>query len=163
MPASPSPYGRSGHFEPLDAPARARWEKFGQWERPLFPNVVGLRLEEARVDYARMRLPFRSELCQPGGVVHGGAIATLIDTVVVPALAGTFDEPQFMLTIDMQVRYLGTARDTDLIAEGWVVRRGRSVSFCAAEVRREVDGEVVAEGWLVYKLSPQRASNAPSP
>ena len=28
-----------------------------------------------------------------------------------------------------------------------------TLSFCQAEVRRAVDDDVVAEGWLVYKIS----------
>jgi uncharacterized protein (TIGR00369 family) len=144
---------RAAQYEPLSESRAARWAKFGQWDEPLFPNVVGLQLEEVRIDYARMRLPFRPELRQPAGVVHGGAIATLIDTTVVPALASAFDEVPLMLTIDLQIRFLNAARETDLIGEGWVTRRGRSVSFCQAEIRRAVDDEVVAEGWLVYKIS----------
>jgi len=147
---------RASQFAPLSETQAARWAKFGQWDTPLFPNVVGLELEEVRIDYSRMRLPYRPELRQPGGVVHGGAIATMIDTVVVPGLSSIYDEPQFLLTIDMQIRFLNAAKETDLIGEGWVTRRGRSVSFCQAEVRRAVDDEVVAEGWLVYKVSPPR-------
>jgi uncharacterized protein (TIGR00369 family) len=139
----------------------AHWSRFGTWSETFFPNVVGLVLEEVRTDYARMRLPYRPELRQPAGVVHGGAITTLIDTVVVPALASAYDEVPFMVTIDLQVRFLNAARETDLIGEGWVTRRGRSVSFCQAEVRRALDGDVVAEGWLVYKVSPQRRNGAP--
>ena len=138
---------------PLGADRAARWSKFGRWDESLFPNVVGLELEEVRVDYARMRLPYRPELRQPAGMVHGGAIATLIDTVVVPALASAYDEIPLILTIDLQIRFLNGAKETDLIGEGWVVRRGRSVCFCQAEVRRAIDDEVVAEGWLVYKVS----------
>lgn len=137
------------------------WARFQDFTKPFFPHVVGLVLEEVRTDYARMRLPYRPELRQPGGVVHGGAITTLIDTVVVPALASAYDEIPFMVTIDLQIRFLNAARETDLIGEGWVTRRGRSVSFCQAEVRRAVDGDVVAEGWLVYKVSPQKANGAP--
>jgi acyl-coenzyme A thioesterase PaaI-like protein len=43
-----------------------------------------------------------------------------------------------------------------------VVRRGRSVSFCQAEIRRAVDSEVVAEGWLVYKISLPKAAGEPA-
>jgi uncharacterized protein (TIGR00369 family) len=152
MPTAESLDRAAGHA-PLAADRAARWDKFGHWDTPLFPNVVGLELEEVRVDYARMRLPYRPELRQPAGVVHGGAIATLIDTCVVPAVASAYDEVPVMLTIDMQIRFLNAAKETDLIGEGWVVRRGRSVSFCQAEIRRAVDDEVVAEGWLVYKVS----------
>jgi uncharacterized protein (TIGR00369 family) len=144
---------RAAHHAPLPAERSARWSKFGHWDDRFFPNVVGLVLEEVRTDYARMRLPYRSELRQPAGVIHGGAIATMIDAVVVPALASAYHEVPLLLTIDLQIRFLNAARDTDLIGEGWVTRRGRSVSFCQAEVRREVDQEVVAEGWLVYRVT----------
>lgn len=152
MPGAPVP-DRSADHAPLSAERVALWSKFGQWDERFFPNVVGLELEEVRTDYARMRLPYRSELRQPGGVVHGGAIATMIDTVVVPALASAYDAVPFMLTIDLQIRFLEAAKETDLIGEGWVTRRGRSISFCQAEIRRAVDGAVVAEGWLVYKVT----------
>ncbi|HVB91217.1 MAG TPA: PaaI family thioesterase [Acidimicrobiales bacterium] len=147
---------RAASHQPLSASRAEHWSHFGSWPERYFPNVVGLELEEVRVDYARMRLPYRSELRQPAGVIHGGAIATLIDTVVVPALASGYDDLPFMVTIDLQIRFLNAAGETDLIGEGWVTRRGRSVSFCQAEVRRSVDDAVVAEGWLVYKVSPQK-------
>ena len=84
----------------------------------LFPNVVGLELEEVRIDYGRMRLPFRSELNQPAGMVHGGAIATLIDTVVVPAIGSAYDDFMVMLTIDLQIRIPSRPFDRVLSGRG---------------------------------------------
>jgi len=156
----PQRVDRAALHAPLSEAAAAVWARFGHWDETYFPNVVGLQLEEARIDYARMRLPYRPELRQPGGVVHGGAIATLIDTVVVPALSSAFDAVPLLLTIDLQLRFLQAARETDLIGEGWVTRRGRSISFCQAEVRRAVDDEVVAEGWMVYKVTPPAPAGA---
>ena len=143
-------------FPPLPPERADLWSNFGRWETVYFPSVVGIGLEEVRVDYARMRLAFRPELNQPAGVVHGGAIATLIDTVVVPAVGSAYDVFMNMLTIDLQIRYLGAAVRTDLVAEGWVNRRGRSILFCQAEVRAVDTGDVVAEGWLTYKVSAPR-------
>lgn len=149
---TPAAIGRAHLHEPLPDDRAGRWDRFGRWDEPLFPTIVGLELEEIRVDYARMRLPYRSELQQPAGVVHGGAIATLLDTVVVPAIGAAYDQTPVMLTIDMQVRYLDAARETDLIAEGWVVKRGRSIVFCQAEVHSQPDRNVIAEGWLTYRV-----------
>ncbi len=85
-------------------------------------------------------------------MVHGGAIATLIDTVVVPAVGGVYEERPKMLTISMSIRYLGALVAEDAVAEGWVEQRGRSIIFCRAEVRSG-SGALVADGTLVYKIS----------
>jgi uncharacterized protein (TIGR00369 family) len=140
-------------FEPLPPHRAERWEKFGAWDEVYFPNYVGLELEEARLDYARMRLPYRSELNQPAGVVHGGAISTLIDTVVVPAIGGAYDDFMVMLTLSMNIQFVGGAREQDLIAHGWITRRGKRVIFCEAVVVN-ADGDPVATGSLVYTVRP---------
>lgn len=72
-------------FDSLPEDVAARWATFGRWERTYFPKPVGIVMEELKADYCRMRLPHRLELEQPFGLMHGGAIATLIDTVMVPA------------------------------------------------------------------------------
>ncbi len=151
-----APPTRADRFAALPPERAERWARFGRWDDRLFPNVVGLELEEVRLDYGRMRLPFRSELNQPAGMVHGGAIATLIDTVVVPAIGSAYDEFMVMLTIDLQIRFLGAALQSDLVGEGWITRRGRSIVFCQAEVRAVDTDAVVAEGWLTYKVSVPR-------
>ena len=139
-------------FEPLPPHRAAIWEKFLSWEgRTYFPNVVGLQLEEIKTDYCRVRLPYRAELDQPAGVVHGGAMATLIDTVVVPAVASAYDERPRMLTVNMLVQYLGAVVREDAVAEGWVQKRGRSTVFCRAEVRTG-SGALAATGELVYSV-----------
>ena len=140
-------------FEPLAPERVALWRNFGQWEVPLFPQLVGLQIEEIRLDYCRMRLPYRPELDQPAGVVHGGAIATLIDTVVVPAVASAYDQIPMMLTLNMTVQYLGAIVGEDAVADGWLTRRGRSVAFCEALVRTGA-GKVAATGQLTYTVRP---------
>jgi len=140
-------------FAPIDAEVAERWGVPGPFKRARFPTLVGLQLEEIRVDYARMRLPYRDELTQPAGVVHGGAIATLIDTVVVPAIASAHDAVPQLLTLSMSIQYLGAVTAEDLVGEGWVTKRGRSVVFCSTLVRTP-SGADVATGQLVYKVRP---------
>jgi uncharacterized protein (TIGR00369 family) len=138
-------------FEPL-APERVElWRNFGQWEQPLFPQLVGLLIEEIRLDYCRMRLPYRPELDQPAGVVHGGALATLIDTVVVPAVASAYDAIPMMLTLNMTVQYLGAVVGEDAVADGWITRRGKSIAFCEVLVRTAA-GQPAATGQLTYSV-----------
>lgn len=143
-------------FDPVDEAIAARWAKFPHGlGRTYFPTLVGLEIEEVRTDYARMRLPFRPELEQPAGVVHGGAIATLIDTVVVPAVGQAYDVGWAYFTVQMDVRYIGAVVAEDAIAEGWVEQRGRTLVFCRAEVRTP-SGKLAADGTLVYTIRPPR-------
>jgi uncharacterized protein (TIGR00369 family) len=129
-----------------------RWAGYGEWERAYFPTLLGMQLEEVRTDYARMRLPFRPEIEQPAGVVHGGAIAALLDSVVVPAIGQAYPVEARFATVDMHVQYLSAAIGEDLVAEGWIVRRGRSVVFCEAEVRGATTGKVIARSMLTYNV-----------
>src|SRR3954454_1330884 len=140
-------------FAPLPPEKAAIWKKFGAWDQTYFPTFVGLKVEELRSDYARIRLPYRPELNQPAGVVHGGAIATHIDTVVVPAIGTHYDSMPRMLTVSMNVQYLGAIVEEDAIGEGWVEQRGRSIVFCRVEVTGATSGRTCASATLVYKVS----------
>jgi len=151
---------RAEQFEPLSPEQLARWSNFAAGEEILFPQFMGLRVEELRKDYARMRVPYRPEFRQPAGVMHGGVIATLIDTVVVPVIGSAYDEPRAYFTVDLTVRFLAPIVDEDAVAEGWIVQRGRSIVFCDTEVRSG-SGRLAATGSLVYKVSSPPASDAP--
>jgi uncharacterized protein (TIGR00369 family) len=143
---------RAQQFEPLPPERAAVWARFGKWKTTFFPSYLGLELEEVRTDYARMRLRYKPEFRQPAGVVHGGVIATMIDTVVVPAVGSGYPEQRELFTIDIALRFLAPIIEDDIVAEGWVVRRGRSIVYCDAEVRSGA-GTLAATATLVYKVS----------
>ena len=142
-------------FAPLPDATAAPWRRYGQWQRMLFPKLVGIVVEDLRTDYCRMRMPYRPELDQPHGVVHGGAIATLLDSVVVPAIGAAYDLDQRFATVSMNVDFLGAVVGEDVIAEGCVVQRGRSIAFCRAEAATP-DGRLVATASLVYRIMGPR-------
>ena len=153
--ASSSLAPRAADHEPLSPESLHQWRHFCSWpDRDLFPKHLGLLVEELRQDYGRVRLPYRPELEQPAGPVHGGAIASLIDTVVVPAIGWSYPKIPQMLTLTLNVEYRSALVRTDAVAEGWITQRGNSIVFCEAEVRAADDARVVANGRMVYKVRP---------
>ncbi len=142
---------RAEEFALLPPERAALWAGYGKWDEVYFPRLIGLEVEEVRVDYCRMRLPWRPELTQPAGVVHGGAVAALVDSVVVPAIGSGYDERRAFVTIDMQLQYRGAVVQEDMVGEGWVTVRGRSIVFCEAEVLTAT-GKPVAKGMLTYRV-----------
>lgn len=144
---------RAESFPPADAEHLERWSAFPSWGQETNYNLhMGFIVEDIRKGYARLRLPMRPELLQPAGIMHGGAIASLIDTAVVPALGAAGVAPTRMVTISMTTNFLGAIVDEDAICEGWITRQGRSIVFCEAEVTGADSGKVCAHGTLVYKV-----------
>lgn len=123
-----------------------------RFAEPFF-TVLGLQIDEVRPDYCRMRMPFHPGLRTEGHVVHGGAIASLVDSAgVVAVWSNVPPEITRGATAAMTVNYLAAAEAIDLTAEANVVRRGRSVVFVDIDVVSP-SGERIAKGSLVYKLS----------
>ncbi|MBM4255710.1 MAG: PaaI family thioesterase [Deltaproteobacteria bacterium] len=121
-----------------------------------FFTVLGLQIEEVRLDFCRMRMPFHLGLRTEGQVVHGGAIASLVDSAgVVAVWSNVPPEITRGATATMTVNYLAAAEAVDLTAEAQVVRRGRSVVFVDIDVTSPA-GDRIAKGSLVYKLSKGR-------
>jgi uncharacterized protein (TIGR00369 family) len=122
---------------------------------PQSPFVVklGIVAEVLEADGVRLRLPWDPTNTTLGDMVHGGAIATLADLTVMAAAWCGSQAPESLrgVTVSMALDYLAPARSTDLIGEGRVLRRGRSLVNCEADVRR-ADGELVAKAIATYKL-----------
>ena len=151
---------RADQYEQLDAATTARWLSFGrerEHERGFFAQHIGLVVEDVRRDYCRMRMVFRPELLQGGGIMHGGAIASLLDSVLVPAIGATLPEGSRYATVDLHVQFLEALLEDDAVAEGWVVRRGRRVVFGQAEARAASTGRLIATSVLTYNVSPPPA------
>lgn len=147
---------RADQFAALPDDTHARWMRFARPDQRIFPVLLGLEMIDVRVDYAAMRIGFREELLQAAGVVHGGVYSSMLDAVVVPAVGSTLERGANFATVDMHVQFMRGNRDEDMIAEGWVVRRGRTTAFCESEVIAADSGKVLARSVLTYSISEPR-------
>ncbi len=118
-----------------------------------FAAQLGIELIDVGDDGARLRLPWRPEHATVGDVVHGGAISTLADMAVMASAWATDDVPADLrgVTVSLTVNFLDAARAEDLEARGQVVRRGRSLTCCEADVLG-ADGRIVARALGTYKV-----------
>jgi uncharacterized protein (TIGR00369 family) len=117
---------------------------------------LGIEVRTLEPDRAELLLPYRAELATMGDVVHGGAIATLIDTAGMAAAWAHDEEAPAGATgstVSMTVEYLAAARGGDLLATGTPARRGRTMCFCDVEVTEPPGERVVAKGMVVYRFA----------
>ena len=122
---------------------------------PTSPFVGHLGIELVEIDAGRavLSLPFTDSLITISTVVHGGAIASLIDTAAMVAAWSDAEIPENIrgATVALSITYLAAAAGEDLEAEARVLRRGRSLVYCEVEVRTR-GGEPTARALVTYKL-----------
>ena len=122
---------------------------------PTSPYVgyLGMRLDHIGPDTATMSLPFDQRVVTIGATVHGGAIASLIDTVAMVAAWSNTDRTETLRgsTVGLTVTYLAPAVSEDVRAVATVLRRGRSLVYLDVDVRAE-SGTLVAKGLVTYKI-----------
>ncbi|WP_240047196.1 PaaI family thioesterase [Hymenobacter nivis] len=80
---------------------------------------------------------------QQRGFVHGGMVATMADLAAGFAAVTLVPDDYGVVTADLRVSYLNPAVGTKLTAIGWVLKSGRRLHFCEAEVW--CDGKLVAK------------------
>lgn len=113
---------------------------------------LGLRLEACARDRVRLRLPYRDDNVTLADMVHGGAIATLIDVAGAAAAASGIDpEHTRGATASMNVHYLSAALGVDALADAAVLRRGRDLVVTEVKVS-DASGKLLAQGTVVSKL-----------
>jgi uncharacterized protein (TIGR00369 family) len=113
---------------------------------------LGIVIDDIGDDVGVLRMPFKAELATFAEVVHGGAIATLMDTAVMVASwsSASVDGPLKGATVSLTTNYTAAANGCDLVATARVTRRGRQLCFCDVSV--EGDGKTVAHGVATYKI-----------
>lgn len=138
---------------PVD-PSRSGAEYIRQFF-PASPYVkhLGMQLIDIQPGVARLALPFTEEVVTIGTIVHGGAIASLIDTAAMVAAWSDAEIPAKArgTTVNMTVAYLAAAQQEEVQAIARVLRRGRSLVYLDVEVST-ASGQLVAKGLVTYKL-----------
>ena len=132
---------------PIDALVR-HWQ-----ERIPFNRLCGFRVSRWDEQGVRMEVDDRDDLANGVGSMHGGVVATLVDTVANAAAVtvGTFSAGTQVVTVSMTVNYTGPARGR-LVADAVCAAPGRRLRSVNVEVRN-ADGAAVATGLVVVKVS----------
>ena len=95
----------------------------------------------------------RSCHLQPFGIVHGGVLATLIDTATFWAVFMRLPEDAGLVNIDLKLNYLEPVLKGRLTAQGRTIRFGKSISYAEARVL-DADGRLVAHGTSTLMTLP---------
>ena len=95
-----------------------------------------LGAEITRIDpgACEIRLPFKEELCHQHGYFHGGVIGTIADSAGGYAGFSLMPKDASVLTVEYKLNLVAPADGECLVARGRVIKPGRTLVVCRADV-----------------------------
>ena len=115
---------------------------------------LGMELVEAQDGYAKLRLHFQKENTTMADALHGGAVASLIDTTGAMAAWTTAEiaTPRYFgSTVAVSVNYLSAVIGQDCFAEGRILKRGKEIIYTDVQVH-DAAGKLCAQGNVIYRI-----------
>jgi uncharacterized protein (TIGR00369 family) len=128
----------------MNAPADPRFEQRCResFSRQKAMTLIGAALTVVEPGYVEVRLPFRDDLTQQKGYVHGGILGMIADTACGYSAFSLMPANCSLVTVEYKINILSPARGS-LVAKGQVVKPGRTLTIARAEVYSD-EGKHVA-------------------
>src|SRR5580765_3791161 len=105
-------------------------------------TLIGASLASIEAGASEIRLPYRADLTQQKGFVHGGIVGMIADSAAGYAAYSLMPADCSLVTVEYKMNILTPGRGT-LVAKGQVVKPGRTLTVARAEVYSR-DGRHVA-------------------
>jgi acyl-CoA thioesterase len=113
---------------------------------------LGMRLVELGEGTSRFTMAVTPGFLNAGGVVHGGALASVADAAVAAALATLVDPArEAIATIEMKINYIAPVREGEIVCEAHIIQRGRSVAVGESSVYNG-EGRLVARAMATFMV-----------
>ena len=143
-------------FEPRDPDFEAKVrESFGKQTAMQTLGAVINRVAPGEVE---IEMPYRADLAQQHGFIHGGIVTAIVDSACGYAAFSLSAPETAVLTVEYKVNFVAPAKGNLLLARGEVVRSGSTVTVCKGDVLAYDGGEekLVACMLTTMMLMPNR-------
>jgi uncharacterized protein (TIGR00369 family) len=125
----------SNEFSEREARVRESFSRQG-FMRHLGAEVTALAPGECEI-----RVPYRKEMTQQHGYFHAGVAAAIADSACGYAAYGLMPVTSSVLTVEYKINLVAPAAGETLIARERVLRSGKTLKICAADVVAVKDGK----------------------
>ncbi|HYL84234.1 MAG TPA: PaaI family thioesterase [Candidatus Angelobacter sp.] len=104
---------------------------------------LGAELVEVKAGQVTIRVPFRVELTQQHNYFHAGVSGAIADSACGYAAYTLMPAESSVLTVEYKLNLLAPAEGEELTARARVLRSGKTLKVCAADVHAKKNGEEV--------------------
>lgn len=121
---------------------------------------MGMRLESMEAGRAVMRLPYQTSSTRPGGTISGPHMMMLADACMYAVVLGLIGKVKLAVTTSFNINFLRKPMQTDLLAEGTIIKLGKRLAVLEVSVLTADDEELVAHATGTYSIPPTGEENA---
>ncbi len=140
---------------PEETVERAVRESFA---RQSFLAAIGAKLIRVGHGEVDIELAPGGHIGQQSGLVHAGVVAAIADTACGYAALTLMPPGSDVVSVEFKVNLLAPARGERVIARGRVVRSGRTITVCSADVF-DGDTHVATMIGTMFTIPPRMASD----
>lgn len=124
----------------------------------VFPQMHGeFQIDALNEEQTLMRLTPEERHLRPGGTVSGPTMFALADVAAYVAILAKIGRVALAVTTHCSIDFMRKPQPgVDLIAEGTILKLGRSLAVVDVKLRSEGQADVVAAASLTYSIPPKR-------
>jgi len=119
-------------MQPPDASYEARVRE--SFSRQSHMATLGAKIVFIAPGEVHLAFPFAPQFCQQNGFLHAGAIASVADSANGYAAYSLAPPGTDVLAVEFKINLLAPARGEGFLACGRVIRPGRTLTVCQADV-----------------------------
>ena len=125
-------------YVPRDPDWKAKLRE--SFARQSFMRLIGAELSALAPGRVTIALPFRADLCQQRGFLHGGVTTAIADSAAGYAAFSLMPKGSAPLTVELKINLLAPAVGERFVAAARVIRPGRTLTVVEADVTAESAG-----------------------
>ncbi len=127
------------------------------FERQTLMATLGARLVAVVPGRVEIALDFSPGLAQQHGFLHAGALVSIADSACGYAAQSMAPRDHEVLAVELKMNFLRPAEHDRFLAIGRVLRPGRSLSACAADVMGYRSGKEILVATMLSTIAVRRA------
>ncbi len=121
-----------------------------------FPDAPSTMVVEESGDWGvRMRLPVTKAHGRPGGTVSGPALMGLADGAAWLPILAQIGPVALAVTTSLHIDFLRRPALVDMVAEGRVLKLGKTLGVVDVTVRADGHDDIVAKAQVTYSIPPR--------
>jgi uncharacterized protein (TIGR00369 family) len=118
---------------------------------------MGLRVEEMEAGRSLMRLPYQARSIRPGGTISGPHMMMLADACMYAVVLSLIGKVKLAVTTNFNINFLRKPMQTDLLADGRIIKLGKRLAVLEVSVMTGDEGELVAHATGTYSIPPMES------